>query len=319
MRKHVCVLVLSVLVALSVVASGAPRRMDVTLSIDRAETVLGLSVPLTLRIRNAGPPILLAQRARLRFTRPGGGSFIANKGVEGVEWFDIEVGPDDPDALSYDPLPIGTNQTVEVAIPAVPFGHPTWTRDTRLRDHPGVWNVEVLLYDERDSADQPLAVSSKATLSIVRPDERDMPIWDAIRRKEYAIVAEKLYREQPESSLLPYLADHLPAAHPIKKAEMLRRIVELHPNSPLVPYLRSGIVYFLRAASDRVYGETYDVERAVALANEARAEAMKLSAAPDAWSKIEGKKRLKEIPTRGYFDSLEKHRREKGFQKEPRQ
>jgi hypothetical protein len=288
----------------------APAKVQVTLSLSPAKTLPGLAVPIALRIKNMGPPISLAPSVSLRFTgAPGTEPFL-------VEWVDhhnfgrLDLGTDDDE-----PLSVGLNETVDLGVPAFGLEQASWAFDPRLTEHPGAWRVEALLYDSRDSDDDPpVAVSAPVTLTIETPTEGDVPIWKAFLKGESFAIAEKVFTGQPDSAYMPYLAPLVVRQASLDKIAILRRAIMLHPDSPVVPWLRSGIVNHYIYQAGRVFAED-DLEKAVAYSEQAREEVLRIAATPDPWSKLTGRKKLEDLPGRAYYTDRQRLAREKGTRK----
>lgn len=298
-----------VLLVLGASASAEQRSVRVTLSFLPARTLPGLSVPLSLTIKNSGAPIHLAPGIRLRFTGPGEAPFFA-KWREGEVGF-LELGTEE----LYDPLVIGTNETVEVGLSAVSLLDQSWASDPRLHDKPWTWRVEAFLYDMRDKGPTPLAISSPATLSIDPPSGDDAVAWEAIRAG-FSEADLKKTLEQPRSRYYPYVVSYAPTGDDgLQKIAVLRRAIELHPDTPVLPRLRAYIAELYASHARQIFSRERDVEKALTYSEKAREELQLLQRRPDAWSKLTARKRLENLEGREYYEWMQKMMRDKGAPK----
>lgn len=301
---------ITLLSAATVVA--APAKVQVTLSISPNKTLPGLSVPLDLRVRNGAGALQIGPFVRVRATSPDGQSFFTDWG-EGVDSGELELGVTDEEDEVFT-LP--ANATVNLGVPALHLTRPSWALDSRLLAQPGEWTLQVFIY--AGSGDDDLAepvVSNPAKLTIETPSGRDVPVWEAIQRREYWGISEKVLVEQPESPYFPYLAANIARFSVMEKISFIRRALELHPNSPVVPSLRYGLALYYGMEAGRVFFEEGDFDKAVALAEEGRAELTGLKNGKDAWGKLKGNAKLGDFPSREYFVILQRLQREKGIKK----
>jgi hypothetical protein len=290
----------------AVAGLAAPAPIHVTLTIDPATTLPGLSVPLALRIENSGAPIHLAPGIRVRVTSQSGESFVA-AWAQDRDFGLLELGTEEDD-----PRIIGRGETVELVAPAVDLESPSWALDPQLLVSPATWEVEVLIYDSRGDGKTPLAVSSPASLSIVRPAPREEEIWEAILRSETRGIAERISVEQPGSRYFPYLAPLVARRAPAEKAALLERTIALHPTTPVLPWLRFATAHFYTYESRRAFDVEHDLQKAVAWSNKAREELLRLEKHPDAWSKMKAREALDDLPDRAAFELEAKIIRDKG-------
>jgi hypothetical protein len=314
MRKILAMLTSVIVFAIVSGAYAAPStKVQVTLSLTPARTLPGLAVPIVLHIKNVGPMISLAPSVSLRFTASDGSEPFLAEWVDHSDFGRLDLGTED-----NQPLTIGANETVDLGLPAFGLDETSWAVDRRLTEKPGVWRVEALLYDSRDSDDDPpVAVSSTATLTIETPTERDLPIWKAIRNRQLPGMVEKIFSEQPDSPYMPYIAPLVVRHSSFDKIAVLERAITLHPDSPVVPWLRSGIANHYVFAAGRAFAVDEDLERAVVYSQQAREQVLRIAQNQDAWSKVTGRKKLEELPTRAYFEDRQRIAREKGIRKKP--
>lgn len=289
-------------------AFAARTGVDVSLSITPAKTLPGLSVPLTVRIKNAGPAFQLSSSVAVRLTPPNGDSYIVQWGEPSVFEGLVELGTDDGD-----PLTVSAKETVDLEIPAVDFSRPSWALDPQFISKTGVWKVQVLLYEARGEDDaELLAESSPATLTVDTPSAADEEIWAAVRLREEWGIAEKAFFTRPESPYFPYLASIVKRLTPLEKIAVIEKAVQAHPNTPVMPWLRYALAFYYGEESQRVFDVENDVEKAVGLAEKGRAELSRLSNAAGDWSKRTAKVKLSDFPSREYFTDLQRLKREKG-------
>jgi hypothetical protein len=301
--KRRLILALS-LISLATAALGAPSGVAVSLSIAQAKTLPGLSVPLTIRVTNAGPAFQLAPSVAVRLTPPDGAPYIAEWGEPNARVGDLELGTEDGDSLA-----VSAKETVDLEVPAVDFSRPSWALDPQFISRPGVWKVEVVLYESRgedDSAE--LAVSNPATLTVATPGAGDDEIWDALRTREEWGIAEKVFLTKQDSAYFPYLAALVRRESSLEKVAILERAMQLHPNAPVAPWLRYAVASYYGIESQRVFDVERDLEKAVGLADKGRTELTKLSNGAGQWSKRAAKVKLGEHPSREYFTDLQRQR-----------
>ena len=292
---------LPLLIAASVTA--APPSMRIDLTISPARTLPGLSVPLLLHIRNGASAVHLTQTVRVRVTSPAGETFLA-KWYPQVESGQLEFGlsVDDEPEEDADLLKLPANATVDLSVPAVAATQESWAHDGRLVSMPGTWKLEVLLFDVRSET---WFVSSPATLQIEMPPPADVWIWQEMLRSHWAEVAVKVLAERPESPYFPYLSTFIARLSTQEKIDIISRAITLHPQSPVVPYLRYSIASYYEMMSNRVFGLEKDVDKAGALAEEGRAELMRLKNSKDPWSRLAATRVLTDgYPDREFFVDL---------------
>lgn len=300
--------------AIAAVCSGmtaiaAPATMEVLLTISPSRSLPGMSVPLHLRVKTGTSAVELAPGVRVRATSPTGESFLATWGSENIVSGPLEFGLIDEED---DHFIIPAKSTVELSVPAVSFMQSSWAHDGRLVSMPGRWKLEVILYDKKGKSD---AVSSPATLDIERPPARDVWIWQALERGETLAIADKVFVEQPDSPYFPYISTAVRRYSALDKVAIISRAIELHPNSPVVPWLRYGIANYYDMESGRVFFEERDLEKAVTLAEKGRAELVRLKDGNDAWSRLKGNQKMGDYPSREGFAELQRLAREKGTRK----
>lgn len=307
MRRNL-ILAITLLTILVPAAVAAPSGVEVSLSISPATTLPGLSVPLSIRIRNSGPAFQLAPSVGVRLTPPDGEPFLAQWGEPSVQTGYLELGTDDGD-----PLTVSAKGSLDLEVPAVDFSRPSWALDPQFISRTGRWKVEILLYEALGEDDGDLlAVSSPAALTVATPGAADMEIWDALRMREEWGIAEKVFFTKPESPYFPYLASIVKRQSALEKIAIMERAMQLHPDTPLTPWLRYAIALYYGMEAQRVFDVESDLEKAVAVADKGRAELTRLSNSAGAWSKRTAKVKLDEHPGREYFADLARLKREKG-------
>ena len=278
----------------------------VSLSIPQNKTLPALSVPLELRIRNGAAELELLPSVRVRATSPSGETFLA-KWNERNEWGELEFGLTDEER-EENTLIVKPRETVELSVPAATLMDESWAHDGRIFTTPGTWTIEVLLFD---GAEQTI-VSNAATIEIETPAPKDLWIWQALQRGEAFAIADRVLREQPDSPYFPYFATLIRRYATLDKVEIIQRAIELHPKSPVVPSLRYAMALYYGMEADRVFFADRDFDKAVELAEKGRAELVRLSRSKDAWSRLKGAQKLGEFPSREYFLTIQRLRREKG-------
>jgi hypothetical protein len=307
-NKIVCISLAITFFALS--AFAAPSKMQVTLSISPSTTLPGLSVPLDLRVRNGAGALHIAPSVRVRATSPDGQTFFADWG-EGVDSGELELGVTDETDRTFT-LP--ANATVDLSVPALDLSRPSWALDSRLLAQPGEWTLQVVLYTEDLS--EPAATSNAVKLTIATPTGTDVPVWQAIQRREYWGIADKVLAEQPQSPYFPYLAAIVARRATLEKIAIIERAIALHPESPAVPSLRYALASYYGMEADRVFLAERDFDRAVALAEKGRGELARMKNGKDAWAKLKGNAKLGEFPSREYFVTLRRLQQEQGAKRE---
>ncbi len=294
----------------AVAALATPSKMQVTLSITPNRTLPGLSVPLALHILNGSRAVQIAPGVRVRATSPAGESFFADWG-EGVAGGELEFGVTDEEDSKF---VLSANSSVDLAVPALDLSRPSWALDPRILALPGEWAIQVFLYDE-DDLSEAAGISNPVKLTIANPTGGDVPVWQAIQRREYWAASEKVLAEQTGSAYFPYLAAVIARRSTPDKIAIIGRAIELHPESPAIPSLRYALAAYYGSEADRVFFQEGDMERAVALADKGRRELLRLKNGGDAWSKLKGNEKLGDYPSRDYFLDLQRLAREKGTKK----
>lgn len=310
MKKTLTFITLGMTLFATAAVVAAPMKIQVRLLIAPDQTLPGLSVPLNLHVTNGSAAVHLGSSLRVRATSPDGQSFFADWS-EGVDSDDLELGVTDEEDATFT-LP--ANATVDLAVPALDLSRPSWALDQRLLALPGEWRLQVFVYT--DDPSNPVAISNVAKLTIATPSGRDVAVWEAIRRREYSRIAEHVLAERPESPYFPYLAPAIARRSTAEKIAIIRSAIDGHPNSPAVPSLRYALASYYGAEADRVFFEEHDLEKAVGLADKGRAELTAMKNGKDPWSKLKGKARLGDFPSREYFLDLQRLQREKGNRKQ---
>lgn len=295
--------VLAAAIAGSAIAE--PASVRVILSVVPKKTLPGLAVPLTLHIENRVSSVQLAPSVQVRATSPAGDSFIANW-ADRLLFGSLEFGLDDEADESHD-LKLSPGSIVDLAIPATDFNHPSWAHDERLMSLTGDWKLEVLLFANGDTSN-PIAVSNVAPLAIQTPSTRDTAILQLMRTRQYGVwgTAEKVFLEYQDSPYFPYFATLVPRRTTQEQLEIVKRAIALHPNTPVLPWLRYSLALTQGILADDAFdGGNGDFENAVAIAEKGRAELTKLTNSNDPWSILKGKKQMGDFPSReGYEDEL---------------
>src|SRR5262249_10213938 len=148
---------------------------------------------------------------------------------------------------------------------------------------PGEWTLQAILYT--DSPSNREVVSNVAKLTIATPTGRDVPVWEAIRRREYWGIADRVLAEQPESPYFPYLSTVIARVSITEKIAIIRSAIDRHPDSPAVPSLHYNIASYYGMEADRVFSQEHDLDKAIGLAEKGRAELIAMTKAGDPWSK----------------------------------
>jgi len=316
-RKLVLNLVLTISVGAILfvgTVNAAPPPFQVDLRIEPNRTLPGLAVALQLKAKNGARAIELSPLVRVQATSPSGESFVMDWG-EGVDSGELDLGvgaEDDPRFI------LRANATVNLAVPALDLSRPSWALDQRMLALPGDWTLRVMLYanqGEEDGDPEPAAISNPAKLTIEAPSGRDVEILEAIQRREYWGIAEKLLTEREDSKYFPYLSTCLARRSLPEQITIIERAIQLHPTSPVVPRLRYAIAMGYGSEADRVFDEEEDLEKAVALAEKGRSQLKHLTDSKDTWSTIKAREKLDDFPSRGYFADLERLKHEKGSKK----
>jgi hypothetical protein len=179
--------------------------------------------------------------------------------------------------------------------------NPSWALDERLSE-PGQYQLEVLLYQKGD-LESPIAVSTPASLKIESPNSRDCDIWQRMSSgKSRREIAEDVLANSPESAYLPYLTGSLFRDTNAERIEMFRRIVNLHPNSPLTPSLNLWLAVLYEFESRTVFSVENDLDKAVSLATKERAILDAVMRGSDPWARMKARRILDDgIPTRESF------------------
>ena len=277
----------------------APRELasglTVALQLPVDSTLPGASVPLHLRIRNAGTPVTLSRGVQARVTSPAGETFTAEWGGDVRQFGTVET-------PGNAPVMINTGGVAELTVPATDFSNPSWALDQRLMREPGAWGIEVLLFEhgvKREAG--PVAISSRATLRIETPTDAERATWEAIQRREWDVALQTVYPARPESPYFPYLAIWFATEDPLQKAQVLGEAVARHPSSPVAPWVRFSLAYYYASASQTVFSADRDIEKAVEYADLARRELLRLQQSRDAWVSSKASARLQELPDREHY------------------
>lgn len=301
-------LLLSLAIALvAAAASARPASLQVTLSIDRDSMLAGLSVPLYLHLENGPKAVTLGSGVRIRATGPDGQSFFAMWGNHDngeLERGLIDADDDNPVFI----LP--ANGSADLEIPALDFMRSSWALDRRLFTMTGEWTLQVEIYG--DDASQPVATSNRVKLTINMPSGNDVAIWQAVQRGELPAIADKTYKENPQSEYFPYLATCVMRLSVAEKIGIIKRAIELHPNSPVVPSLQYALAGYYEAESLRVYQSEHDVDKAGAVADQGRAILTALTKGKDTWGRLKGKAQLENFNSRETFLELQRLAAEHG-------
>lgn len=229
-------------------------------------------MPPYLRVRNGARALELAPSVRVRATSPIGESFFTNWDQH-LTLGELEFGlPDEEDIRFILPA----NATVELEVPSVDFSQQSCAHDGRLVALPGEWTLEVLLYEVLDNPErdpEPAAVSNPVRLTIETPTGGDVPVWQPMMAGGARPIAETVLTQQPESRHFPYLSTMVSRYSTLDKVTIIKRVIELHPNSPVVPSLP------------------------------------RLKNSNNAWSRLKGNQELGKFPSREYFVELQRLKR----------
>jgi hypothetical protein len=267
------------------VASSAVRA---ELTIFPGRTLPGLSVELYARV-TTDSPVVLSRLVRVRVTAHNVAPFVAKWG-NGKDYGEMDV-------VDHE-LSASARTSTDVFVVPRNLDNPSWALDERLSE-PGEYQLEVLLYRQGD-LESPVAVSTPASLKIESPNPRDREIWQRVSsgkcRRE---VAEDVLANSPESTYLPYLTGSMFRDTNAQRIEMFRRIVNLHPNSPLTPSLNLWLAVLCEFESRTVFSVENDLDKAVSLAIKERAILDAIVRGSDPWARMKARRTLDDgIPTR---------------------
>lgn len=267
-------------------------------------------MPLYLEVRNGARALELAPSVRVRATSPRGESFVTNWD-QSLTFGELELGVTDEEDKRFI-LP--AHATVELEVPAVAHTAQSWASDGRLVALPGEWTLQVLLYeidDEASAVPEPAAVSNAVMLTIERPTGRDFPVWQAILTGGVYSIAEEVLAEYPDSPYFPYMSTLVSRYDVMDKVAIISRAIEMHPTSPVVPYLRYARALYYGMEARNVFNREGDLEKAVALSDKGRAELTRLKNGKSPWPRLKGNKQLGQFPNREYFSDLQRLRQKR--------
>jgi hypothetical protein len=309
-------ILLSAIFFCAAIAVADPAKPQLTLSVSPNKTLPGLSVPLSLRLRNGARAIEVSPNVKVHLISPSGESFFANWGVESFDTphdiGELELGVTDEEDVRF-VLPAKASVSLEV--PAHDFTQSSWALDRRMLALPGEWALQVYLFYDDGGATEPIAISNRVKLTIEMPSGRDVPVWEAVRRGEFWGISQVLLQENQQSQYFPYLSTTIARQGIFEKISIISKAMELHPNSPVIPMLRYSVATYYGKAAGRAYFKQDDFDKAVELANKGRALLAEMKNGKDAWSRLTGNRMLGEFPSREYFVELRRLKAEKGIKK----
>lgn len=276
----------------------APAALHVELSVNPERTLPGLSVYLRAHVMNDGSPVTVARVARVRVTPRNGEPFLAMY-IE--ERYEVAL-----DVVDDGDLMVGAGDSVDLFVAPQDFARRSWALDPRVAV-PGRYSIEMILYDADDTR-TPLAVSTKASLEVRAPEPRDAEIWNAVLSgKGGSELFEAVLRDSPESPYLPYLSGWLFRDTNEKRIAGFRRLISLHPASPLTSRLQLWLATLYESESYTSFSMNHDIDAAAQVAENERTILEKLANGNDEWAKRKAQHKLDDgIPTRAGFIELKK-------------
>lgn len=270
--------------------------LAVALDLPDHVTLPGASVPLMIRIRNGGPASFVVSRTvQVHVTSPAGDRFVATWGWDPTGTGVLETPGNEPVSVLF-------GQTIWVAIPAVDLAKPSWALDRRMAE-PGVWTLQVALFEEGKTNAGPAALSTPAKLTIESPGGPDALTWAAIQQRDWSAALASVFPERRESPYFPYLATWFAHENPLGKAEVIADALARHPGSPVADSLRFSLAYYYAAAGQKAFYRERNVDKAVEYTERARAELLRAKEHGPEWVKARADRKMAELPSRSVWEA----------------
>ncbi len=287
-----------VLIAVTFCARLAAASAKVDLVANPASTLAGLSVTLQARVVTGEQRMTLSPLVRIRVTPWLSEPFLAKWG-NGKDY-------DRFDLVNESDLIIPPHTTKNLFVAPRDFGSASWAVDERVTT-PGRYQIEMLLYspDDLTTAD---VTTSPVVLEVRSPSSRDAEILRAVLSgKLGAPLAEEVLARAPESPYMPYLFGFLFRGTGVERIALFRRIVNLHPNSPMTPRVRLWIASLYESESRASFDVGHDLEEAVRLAELERETLDSVARGTNEWARAKALRRLDDgIPNRAAYIELQR-------------
>lgn len=265
---------------------GRATAVRASLTLPHARTLPGASVPLVLRVTNTGEPFTLSRGAQVRAMSPTGETFVANWAGEDFTLLQTRTG---------EPVALARGATADVAIPGSDLMNISWALDERLLVTPGLWNLQVALFEHGREDSAPVAITAPAPLMIETPVGDDVATWRAIQARNWREAFATVFPHRPESRYYPYVAAWRAHEDYAETARVIADALARHPDTPIATPLRFSLAHFYSAAAKVAYARDEDTEKALRFAAMARAA---LDDVKDSWAVRDVQARLAALPTR---------------------
>lgn len=292
------------------------EQLSVTLEVEPSTVLVGLSPSLRISVTNDGTsPAVSPKYAVVRVTPENGESFIALYGSGSNERHGGILGNE---RTSIGP---GERAIFEFRTSSI-TSRPEWFEDPRWLE-PGTYRMQMLLMDSTRGISQQggvnlesiiavRAASREAVLTIEEPSGDDAIVWNALKealhpradaldpvywdRPALQTVATEQVQLLPGSAYAPYIAGSVRSDSPVRKLEILHRIIDAHDEGEMIDEVWGQLAYD-EMQLGREAELKKDIPAAIRWNDQARLHLTRLSKSSNADVKGWSTKQLSELPS----------------------